>query len=52
MPTLAQLPLVLIMDQPLSSDEKRELAHHILRLVRGLEPAPSQVRPPIRLNRV
>lgn len=34
MPTLAELLLALITDQPLSKDEKQEVALHILRLVR------------------
>lgn len=36
MPTLAELLLSLTTDQPLSADEKRELALHIMRLVRRL----------------
>ena len=34
MPTLAELILALITDQPLSRDEKYEVALHVLRLVR------------------
>ena len=36
MPTLSELILALITDQPLSRDERREAALHILRLVRRL----------------
>ena len=39
MPTLAELLLQLIADQPLSKDEKREVAMHVLRLVRRIREA-------------
>lgn len=35
MPPLAELLLALITDQPLSKDEKWEVARHILRLIRA-----------------
>jgi len=34
MPTLAELLLALITDQPLSAEEKRQIALHILCLIR------------------
>lgn len=34
MPTLAELLLSLVTDQPLSATEKREVALHVLRLAR------------------
>jgi hypothetical protein len=34
MPTLAELVLALITDQPLTRDEKREVALHIMRIAR------------------
>jgi len=36
MPTLAELVLALITDQPLTRDEKREIALHIMRIVRRI----------------
>jgi hypothetical protein len=39
MPTLAEFVLALITDQPLSAVEKREVALHILRLVRRIREA-------------
>ena len=41
MPTLAELLLALITDHPLASDEKREVALHIMRLVRNAREAGS-----------
>ncbi len=45
MPTLAELLLALITDQPLSKAEKWEIASHILRLVRRLREI--QARAPV-----
>ena len=39
MPTLAELVLALITNQPLSPEEKREVALHIIRLVRRVREA-------------
>ena len=39
MPTLAELLLSLIADQPLSREEKRAVALHVLRLVRRVREA-------------
>ena len=39
MPTLPELVLALTTDQPLSADEKRAVALHILRLVRRVREA-------------
>jgi hypothetical protein len=39
MPTLSELILALTTDQPLSAAEKREVALHILRLVRLMREA-------------
>ena len=36
MPTLAELVLALITDQPLARDEKRDVAPHIMQLVRRI----------------
>jgi hypothetical protein len=44
MPTLAALVLALITDQPLSAAEKREVALHILRLVRRVRERAAQMR--------
>lgn len=41
MPTLAELLLSLITDQPLSADEKREVALHVLQLVRWVRDSQS-----------
>jgi hypothetical protein len=39
MPTIAELLLALITDQPLSKAEKREVALHVLRLTRRVREA-------------
>ena len=53
MPTLAELLLALITDQPLSAAEKREVALHVFRLVRRIREAqgiPGRPRGDVRDN--
>lgn len=44
MPTLAELVLTLITDQPISAEEKREVALHVLRLVRQIRESTARTK--------